>query len=212
MSSSKRGRAIVIPVKPLRIAKSRLSPHLDPASRETLALRMARRVTYAAESTGADVYVVTVDDEVAKMAAEVFAHVVSDPQVGVEYGPGTPQALNSALEAGLAVAMDRGAQDVLIVPADLPHISPGDLIAAMNRPGPDGISIAPSIDGDGTNALALPIPPPISLSFGPSSFIAHISQAIDYGIPVRVLRRRGLVYDVDTPSAAESIMRAGFGA
>lgn len=211
MTSGRLTDAIVIPVKPLRIAKSRLAPRVTSHERQRLALSMARRVMGAAASTGVDLYVVTVDDEISRAAAEVSAHVVKDPDDAIEYGPGSPPALNAAVAAGALAAMGGGAEGVLIVPADLPHLTSGDLVAAMNRPGREGMVIAPSIDGDGTNALSLPLPLPITLSFGRSSFQLHIHQAIERGIAVRVLRRKGLCHDVDTPSAIEPMLGTGLG-
>lgn len=211
MTSRPSKKAVVIPVKPLELAKSRLSPKLDPSGRRKLALSMALRVIGTSVATGFEVYVVTADEAVAEATTSASALVVADPSEAIEYGSGSPAALNASLRAGAVAALEGGAAEVLIVPADLPHLHTGDLVAAMRRPGRDGVVIAPSFDGEGTNALALPLPLPIMLSFGPSSFQAHISQAFERGLPVRVLRRRGLCFDVDTPSAVESLIESAVG-
>ncbi len=195
------GAAIIIPVKPLPLAKSRLASELQPQKRIELARSMAEHVIKAAADTGAAVYVVTADDEIGRVASKYSARLVADPEEAIRRGPGSPEALNLALRAGIEAAGEEGAAAALIAPADLPYLTASDLEIAALRPGPEGIAIAPSSDGKGTNALSVPLPVPIALSFGTNSFEAHISQAFKMGIPVRVLRRRGLCHDVDTPSS-----------
>ncbi|MER3396655.1 MAG: 2-phospho-L-lactate guanylyltransferase [Acidimicrobiia bacterium] len=200
MRNSRYNTAILVPVKPLAVAKSRLAPAVPPEEREKLALSLASRVLAVAVQTGVGVFVVTSDPTVAEAALDLSASVVSDPGICIRLGQGSPRALNTALEVGAAAVYKNGYESALIVPSDLPYVCVADLLAAMRRPGEDGIVIAPSIEGGGTNALTLRLPPPIPFSFGPDSFHRHLSAAFERGLPVRVLRRKGLSFDLDTPS------------
>jgi 2-phospho-L-lactate guanylyltransferase len=61
------------------------------------------------------------------------------------------------------------------------------------------MTIVPSRDGKGTNALAVSPPDLIPFHFGDSSFEPHCAAARALGIEPRVLRLPGLGLDIDTP-------------
>ncbi len=204
MKPGSRTGAVVVPVKPLHLAKSRLASALDAAERAKLAASMASHVIRIATASGKLVVVVTSDPLVAARARGVSAIVAEDPSDSKAYGFGTPQALNRSLTHGINTAESRGAEEVLVLPADLPFLAVADVLDAAVRPGRDGVAIAPSARGGGTNALALPLPVPFELAFGPESFDKHVSSAFRAGVPVRVTRRWGLVHDVDTPEEAKA--------
>jgi 2-phospho-L-lactate guanylyltransferase len=63
----------------------------------------------------------------------------------------------------------------------------------------DGVALAPSSDGAGTNALWRSPPGSIPPAFGPGSRAAHERLAMERGVPVRVVVRAGLALDVDEP-------------
>jgi len=58
--------------------------------------------------------------------------------------------------------------------------------------------IAADKTGRGTNALALRPPDVIDFRFGVGSLAAHIAQAD--GLPLSVVDRPGLAFDLDTPA------------
>ena len=94
--------------------------------------------------------------------------------------------------------MELGALTVLLVPIDVPTVTPADFtrLAAATRP---GLVVVPSADGTGTNALVRTPPDCIESRFGPGSFRAHLDQARSKGVPADVLRVPGLMFDIDTP-------------
>ena len=61
-----------------------------------------------------------------------------------------------------------------------------------------GIGIAPDEAQTGTNAISVPQPGILTFHFGPQSAQLHIQSAEKTGLPVQVLRRPGLAFDLDT--------------
>ena len=194
----------VLPVKSPQNAKQRLSGFLSAAQRETLA-RILYRQTLAAlcQAEGIDrVAVVTSDSEVAVHARRTGA-LVFDENKQVSH--------SVSADAACLQAIERGATTVLLVPIDVPLVTPADfslLAAAAARPGPPpgqragpraGLIVVPSADGTGTNALARTPPDVIESRFGPGSCRAHLDQARSKNVPAEVLRLRGLMFDIDTP-------------
>jgi 2-phospho-L-lactate guanylyltransferase len=108
--------------------------------------------------------------------------------------------LNIALERATAVATTYAARGILILPADLPNITPDDvrqLISVAEK----GVSvvIAPDHHRTGTNALLVRPPGLLSYSFGENSFSRHMAQIKAKGLRHEVLDLPCLAQDVDYP-------------
>lgn len=109
--------------------------------------------------------------------------------------------LNAALTLAREWAAGRGAQAVLVVPADLPLLTPADIAAVMELGrGPRSVVIAPDARGDGTNMLLLRPPDALSFAFGPQSFREHCAQAETSQLALCVHRSPALALDLDTPA------------
>ena len=179
----------LVPTKELTLAKSRLAPLLEPTQRRDLVHVMlvdVLRVLLAAPGL-AGVAVIGRAPSLLALAASQGALVLHD-----ERGD-----LNGALAQGAAQLAERGASALLIVPGDVPLVTPAD-IAALLAPGAQGgIAIAPSPDG-GTNALVTPLPAPIAFRFGVGSCAAHLVQAQALGLPAHIHRSPTLALDIDT--------------
>jgi 2-phospho-L-lactate guanylyltransferase len=175
--------AAVIPVKHLGEAKSRLAPRLSRAQRESLVLRLLDRVVGAVRETGqvSHIAVATPDAEVAEAAGAMHL-----PDVG---------SLNGTLSAAARWAVDIGAHGLLILPCDLPMITPDDIVSILESGA--GIGIAPTHDG-GTGALYLRPPGCIPPQFGPDSYARHIASARQRRLTVRDVHREGFRFDLDT--------------
>jgi len=191
----------ILPVKSPQNAKQRLTGFLAIEQRETLA-RMLYRQTLAAlcQADGIDrVVVATSDVEVADHARQSGALVFEEDQ----------QVSHSvSADAACLRAMEMGASTVLLVPIDVPTVTPADFtqLAASARP---GLIVVPSSDGTGTNALVRTPPNCIESRFGPGSFRAHLDQALSKGLPADVLHLPGLMFDIDTPEdVAELLARS----
>jgi 2-phospho-L-lactate guanylyltransferase len=190
----------ILAVKSPQNAKQRLKEFLAVEERETLA-RMLYTRTLAAlcQAEGIDrVVVVTCDAEVAGHARRSGALVFEENE----------QISHSAsADAACLRAMELGASTVLLVPIDVPTVTPADFsqlaASASARP---GVIVVPSCDGTGTNALVRTPPDCIESRFGPGSFHAHLDQARSKGLPADVLRIPGLMFDLDTPEDAAELL------
>lgn len=179
----------IIPVKQLSEAKSSLKPALTHEQRREFVLRMLEDVLAAVELAQSvdNVMIVSPDDEVLNFANSKGATTVIDPGAG----------LNDALRTAIDRAEKSGAEEVLILPADIPLLRPADIEEIINKPsGERGIVIAPS-EEDGTNALLLRPPDVMDIHFGGESFPKHMKEARRRGIHPHIYRSKGLEVDVD---------------
>ena len=170
-----------VPIKPFGVAKRRLQPVLDAASRSRLGKAVARHTIEVLSGAGLEVAVITADEGVASWAAAHGAGVISDPDTG----------LNAAARAGVAAADGPWA----LFHADLPILGSDDVDAIIAAVPPSGVALAPAADG-GTNVIAGSIPR-FEFSFGPGSFARHLATA--RALPHAIVSRPGLALDLDTP-------------
>jgi FO synthase len=194
----------IVPVKPLAEAKRRLSGALSGQARRRLVLAMLRDVL--AILSAADgiwrVLVVSRDPEAAACAAGAGAVCVAEP-AGAD--------LNEAVAFGLREAQALGSDRALVLPADLPLVTGEDVGRVLSRSKPGVCVLAPSLDGDGTNAMSLPLPAPFQPSYGVGSFARHRQRAAAAGLSVEIIRTPGLGQDIDTPVDLASLAaRAGY--
>lgn len=187
---------LVVPVKRLPLAKTRLSSYGD-ATRQALALAFALDVVAAALATPevGEVLVVTDDGKVAHAAQAVGARVVAD----------TPDAgLNAALAYGaslLAPALGAAA-----LSADLPALRPADLAAALGSVPAAGRGFVVDRAGSGTTLLAAAPGMALTPAYGPGSRAVHLGSGA-----VELPGGPGLRLDVDTPDDLAAAVRLGVG-
>jgi 2-phospho-L-lactate guanylyltransferase len=184
----------VVPVGTLDGAKSRLGETLDAEERRDLATRLLSQTLEAALATpGIDeVLVVTPDDEVRQLAARAGARPIRQRS----------QGLNAGLRQARDEVLAAGADALLVVPIDLPLISPEALqkvLAPLDDPARPLVVLVPDRHGRGTNALLVAPPDAIEFGFGGDSRRAHAACAADAG--ARFVELDGpLSLDVDTPA------------
>jgi 2-phospho-L-lactate/phosphoenolpyruvate guanylyltransferase len=174
--------AVLVPVKSFADAKQRLGTALPDASRVSLVRMMAARVLTAAAPLA--VAVVCDDPDVATWARSQGALVIWEPGRG----------LNGAVEAGVVRMAALGVQVLTVVHADLPLAEGIGSLEPFN-----GITIVPDRQGNGTNLIRLPVDCGFRFSYGPGSFERHQQECARIGIPLNVLHRRELAFDVDWP-------------
>jgi len=199
------GTCAIVPVKALGQAKRRLSSVLPDAARQRLVLTMLDDVLVAlSQVEGIDrILVVTPDPRAAALAQGRGATVVPEPMA---------EGLNAAVDHGIAYAGSLGAVQTLIVPADVPLATPAELASLVqSRGGRPGVTLAPSHDGDGTNGLLLAPPGALSPSYGPGSYLQHLSQAMARRVDVNVVHLPGLARDIDEPADLGALAAAGAG-
>lgn len=196
----------IIPVGALDGAKSRLGAVLDAEERLDLTLRLARMTIAAAVAAERieQVLVITPDDTVRTMAGELGARPILQRDRGLNHG----------LVAARDEAIAGGANAILILPIDLPDVTPAaiDAVAAeLDEPSRPLVTIVPDRHGRGTNALLIAPPDAIDVCFGGDSALAHEAGARSAGARLVVLGGP-LALDLDTPDdllAAEGSLRAG---
>jgi 2-phospho-L-lactate guanylyltransferase len=187
---------VVVPVKRLEIAKSRLASYGD-THRRALALAFAADVVLAAKSV-ADVLVVTDDATAAEVLAGLGARVVPDnPDAG----------LNPALEHGVDLLREDAPDlSVASLSADLPSLLAPDLAAVLGRVPLHGRGFVVDLAGTGTTLLAAGPGVGLAPSYGPGSRARHLaSGAVELVAPESVRR------DVDTPEDLEHAVAIGVG-
>ena len=116
----------IVPVKRFALAKRRLAPVLGAGERAHLARLMLEDVLDAlarCRSHLAGIVVVTADAAAAALAERHNAKVASDTG---------RHGINAAIRLGLDCVIDNGGAGVLIVPSDVPHLSPGDVTQASD--------------------------------------------------------------------------------
>jgi 2-phospho-L-lactate guanylyltransferase len=191
----------LLPVKAPQNAKQRLSGFLTPAQREALARLMFEEVlaTLCAVKSLDRIAVATSDDAVARHAR----------RAGVLLFEETEQRGHShSADAAAQRAAQLGATSVLMVPIDTPLVTAAEMESLIAAKEP-GVVIVPSADGTGTNAMVHTPPGAIECRFGPGSFQKHREQAQLNGLPVKVMRPPGLLFDIDTiEDVAELLARA----
>ena len=184
----------IVPIGALENAKSRLGGTLDAEERRDLVDTMVYRTIRATLATPelAETLVVSPDREAIDQAAFLGARTIR--QRG--------QGLNAGLREARDDAIAGGADAIVILPIDLPLISPDaitQLIAPLSVVGErPRIVLAPDRHRRGTNGLLLAPPDAIEPSFGGDSRAAHEACARDAG--ARYVELDGpLALDLDTP-------------
>ena len=195
----------IIPVKPLRHAKSRLSSMLTPEQRYQLAQAMFRHVlsvvTQAAPVSGA--LVISRDTKALAIARELGAKTLQE---------GADSNLNPALLRATLVVQSWRAEAAIVLPADLPFITVADVEAIAGLSTDRSIVIATDSERDGTNALLARPPGIIDYAYGAGSFARHIQQAETAGIAVRQYDSPRALLDIDVPEdlrTYERVLAAG---
>lgn len=174
---------MLVPVKAFARAKRRLAPALPSIERATLARVMADTVLRAA---GPMRTAVVCDDE--EVAAWAHSHGVE-----VVWAPGL--GLNGAVQAGVDTLAETGATHVTVAHADLPLADDLTWVPRFAR----GITLVPDRRQDGTNVIGLPVGTGFRFSYGTGSFARHVAEARRNGLPLRVVPRPQLGWDVDVP-------------
>ena len=181
---------IIIPVKRLDNAKSRLSSLLTDDERKQFCLKMLEDVLETVKSTKHphETVVVSNDPTVSKVAKNFDAAYLKERKTG----------LNKSVSEAVDWCVERGAASVLVLPADIPLVTPNDLDRILMLGEKASVVISPSSSGKGTNALLL-TPPNVSPTFyGPHSFQRHTKEAKKLKISCRRYRSPELALDIDT--------------
>jgi 2-phospho-L-lactate guanylyltransferase len=192
---------VIIPVKPLKLAKSRLAAVISPDQRQEFAQALLRRTLEVVQNvpqvTGT--LVISRDTKVLAIARDYKAFTVMES--------GAPE-LNAALMRATQVISGWHGDSVLVLPSDLPLLTSED-ISAMIDLGKDyhSMVIATDQNEDGTNALMTTPPGLIQYAYGSGSYQRHIALAKAAGVSIKFYHSERLLLDVDLPEDLEKYMK-----
>ncbi len=188
---------VLIPLKRLDTAKSRLRSALSGAERRRLMSVMIAQVVRAAVAAGAGrVALASSDPGAPALAAGLGVACLSDGGL--------------AWNAGLAHAralLPSPAPAVLYLAGDLPLLAPDD-VAALIDAGASATAVVGRAHDGGTNALWVAPADAFEPAFGtPGSAAVHAALAAGCGLAVAMVDRPGLAHDVDTPADLAIVRR-----
>lgn len=200
------GWSVVIPVKALSAAKSRLAAGTPDAAELALAFFLDALAAAVAAPRVRQVVVATSDDRVRRSAESVGADVIDD---------GEHPGINAAARWG-AAHCGRG-RGVAVIVSDLPCLTPLALDSALAAAEQHPTSFLADLDGTGTTMWCATTPHPVDPRFGQDSRSAHLaSGAVDLVVEhaehadaLRELERARC--DVDTRLALQRACDLGVG-
>ena len=189
----------IVPVKPLRLGKSRLSGVLSDDERAVLNRTCLEQTleTLKQTPTISQTLVVSRDPSALAIARQYGARTVLED--------GTPD-LNGALSRATLLARNYATRGVFILPADLPLLTKEDVLAFLeNVHEAPCVVISPDRRDNGTNALLVAPGGLIRYDFGPGSFERHCADALKKGAQLQVVRNAHIMLDLDTPDDLEAL-------
>jgi 2-phospho-L-lactate/phosphoenolpyruvate guanylyltransferase len=179
---------VLIPLKRLDAAKSRLRSALSGAERRRLMAAMLERVVRTAVAADVGrVVLASSDPDAPRLAADLGIAVVSD--AGLAWNAGLAHVRTALVSPSAAV---------LYLAGDLPLLEADD-VAAMVAAGDDATAVIGRAHDGGTNALWVAPAGALEPAFGTrGSAGVHAARAVAAGLRPVTLDRPGLAHDVDT--------------
>jgi len=188
----------VVPVKTPLGSKTRLS-NFAPQERRLLTLAMLQDVLIALKSSMIDeTVVISPDVNLENLVGDFDARFIKETQEG----------LNQALSQATNWCLLKGAESVLILPADVPLLTTKDVNQMVELSLNDSIVISPSRNG-GTNALLRSPPAIIPTFFGPDSFKKHISRAAAKRLRTKIFVSSNILLDIDSEKDVYRLQATG---
>lgn len=194
----------IVPIKPLRRGKSRLSKILSEEERAQLNHQLFINTIDVLKEVKSisEILVVSRDSDVLTEAREMGVRTVTEN--------GTPE-LNSALRRASVFSKAFSTQGVLIIPADLPLLTPFDVDDFIQRRvEPPMIVISPDRHRTGTNMLLIDPADLITFSYGLDSFERHCALARAKGAEVIVVENERIALDLDIPEDYDLLKSRAF--
>ena len=194
--NQKKNLLVVVPMKDLREAKSRLNDTLTGKERELLAKLLFLRTLTILNTIRSnnknffDIGVVTQSLTIKNLIKEFDIFLIEERSKG----------LNLALKDSYLWASKKNYKFLAILPADLADPKPDEILSFLNHykaSSEPTVALCPSNDM-GTNALLLSLPSKLTFCFGHNSFIKHSELCKSKGILPKILPFASLRNDVDT--------------
>ncbi|MET0672974.1 MAG: 2-phospho-L-lactate guanylyltransferase [Microbacterium pygmaeum] len=190
--------AVIIPVKPTALGKSRLD--VAGIDRVSLARAIALDTIEAAADCDAvgQVFVVTDDAALITLAFDI---------PGLRFVPeGDARGIDAAVATGAEAAGERMPRAALL--GDLPALRPQDLSAALSTASALARTVVADAEGTGTTLVTAGAGMALRTSFGDGSFARHLDLGC---VPLDVAQDSSLRRDVDTADQLDSAAGLGVG-
>jgi 2-phospho-L-lactate guanylyltransferase len=187
----------IVPIKPLRRGKSRLSAVLSESEREKLNQSLLiKTISCLKEIKEIDqILVVSYDPNALNISRDFGARTIQESH---------NTNINKALRKGSIAAHTFNVSSVLIIPADLPYINADAIRQLLGKAGkPPEIVITPDRRMNGTNALYINPVGILDYDYGMWSFRKHVEQAERKKIRVEIYNNDTLSFDLDIPEDLE---------
>ncbi len=199
--------AVLVPVKDLSRAKTRLADLLSEPERADLAGLLLKGVLETLARLSPD----AAGGETLRRVV-VTAHAPSAAlatRLGFEVLPeGRPVSESDSVDKASVRLAAEGVRGVLRIPLDLPLIELADVerLLALVREGATAV-LVPSASGNGTNALYRSPPGLFPSRFGPGSRALHEQEARRVGTDLRIVSLPSFALDVDDPDDVRELLR-----
>jgi 2-phospho-L-lactate/phosphoenolpyruvate guanylyltransferase len=182
---------VLVPLKHLDDAKTRLSAVLSPEERAALMLELLQGVLRAAREAAVGPITVVSSESLAPNGIARF------DDRGLPWNDALAAAMREVVSEPIAA----------VVSADLPRVTAEDVRALVLATPDRGMAIARALDG-GTNAVSMRPPGAVTTHFGePRSAAVHAHATAAAGLAARILDLPGLAFDVDTPDDLGELQR-----
>ncbi len=195
---------IVVPVKRLQQAKSRLSGFLEPAARQQLVITLVRHVintvyrSIVSQSIPARIWLVSPDP--------VLRDVTDNKDV--EWFLDPVEELNAALTVARNHLQQCGCSSMMILAGDLPLLTVDDVRLLIAALADYDVVLAPDQEQCGTNALGVRLPSPLPFGFGTDSAAHHLRSAARLGLRVHLVHTPTLAFDLDDGERLQQYYRS----
>ncbi|MDX1464960.1 MAG: 2-phospho-L-lactate guanylyltransferase [Halomonas sp.] len=176
----------LVPLKTLGQGKTRLMPELPALGRQRLVETMLDRVMGALAGSERVEHIAIVGCDPDQCPPDVL-HL---QDVG--------HGLNPALTMASQQLHAAGADELLVMHADLPLVRSEEIDAFILAGRRRGLALASDRHGQGTNAIFLSQPGTFPFRFGRHSLMRHMAAAEASGLRPALSQAPGLLFDVDT--------------
>jgi 2-phospho-L-lactate guanylyltransferase len=174
---------VLVPVKRLDGAKSRLAAVLSAAERAELMRDLLAGVLAAAKEANVGPVTVVSADELPLNGVPRF------DDRGLPWNDGLAEAMRLVVDEPIATVLS----------ADLPRVTATEIRELVAATPERGMAVARALDG-GTNAVSMRPPGVVTTHFGePSSASVHAGAAAAAGLDSTIVDLPGLAFDIDTP-------------
>jgi 2-phospho-L-lactate/phosphoenolpyruvate guanylyltransferase len=183
----------VVPVKRFDSAKSRLGILLNKYERGQLSeLLVQRTMRVLKGASGVEKIVLVSSDVNVKKIAHIHGATFLKEKI--------QRGVNAAVDKGTGFCTDSGAEATLVLPADLPLVTPEDIniMCKAALAGKNCMVICPSYKFDGSNIMLRKPCNVIKTSYDSRSYLAHVHEGVRNNIKTRVLFIRRAMIDIDT--------------